>query len=725
MDKLTPEISERCQNSVLKIVALYSNGKYKDHGSAVVIKSKGVVITNYHNILGSSNFELYQGDKKIEYERVVALSKKADLLILKLKEVKGFPNIATSNSTTVGQTVYVVGNPLEYENSITKGEINGKNRIFESSEHPMGIRMENLLQISAPLSRGNSGGGLFNSEGELIGIPSCTDERGQNLNFAIPIVDVFKLIKQASNKAISQNKRLEKEIIKFHLTVIAGDFEQALSHINNCLKINKRVNYFLYNKIELLFSLNRVSEVIKVCKKAIKNNTDDETIYDYLNSAFTIAEDRIGALKVALLSFKKYPKDYITCYIVGYRYLFVSQYNKALLYFNKAKKINPKGVDHLTGLSKMYIMLERYQEACEILTKIKKHNPKDYYTLFLLSELNYKSKNFDKALEYIDEYLRKEKYPSPDHFDIDIKKEYLYPSRYEEYMGVVARIEMITSLKHYEAALKDVNELLRKYPKESYLYVCRARILLMKDETEKALENIFLAIKINPNNINAYWFLSEIYLKMNNLQEALSAIEKPLKIAPNSIQYLIIKATALFGMKRYADVVRVCRKILKFNDRHFEALDLMRKCYLERGNLKMALVYANKQLAVKPFDSMNLYNVSNILFKSGKPKEALPYLNKALECNPHIDVHILRGKINSLLGDNRSAIEDFKKADKIEKDNVDVYHYRGMAYFKTQKYSLALIDLERATHLDPFLETELGPIIAEARKLNGIINYQS
>lgn len=714
------QVYNKCSKAVLKIIS-YDKDGLETTGSAIIIKSKGVVVTNYHILRKSSSFELYEGNNLIEYKRILVSSKKDDLLIFQLKDSKNFPDIGVSIITNIGDPVFAIGNPLQYKDSITEGIINGKERIVQSYDHPMKIKTENLLQISAQISPGNSGGGLFNVEGELIGITTSTDSLGQNINFAIPIEDVLKLIRRAPKKVKYENENLEKEVVKYQLNVFNGNYKQALLHINNCLKLSKNELNFMYIKAQLLIDLNKIKSAINICKSILNNYNDDYSAFIYLISTLIRAEQIKEALRLSLIFYKKHPKDYDLCVNVGTRYIELSDYNKASLYLVKASKLNRKRSEHLIRLARMYIKQQKFSEANEILQKVIRKFPREHYALYLLSELNYSNQNFEESFKYINEYLDKEKPLRPEDFEIDLVNEFLYPTLYDNYMGVVVRIDIIASMKEYEEALFDVNYLLHYYPNESYLYVCRSRIMLMMNETEKALEDVSKALIINPNNLFAYSYRAKIYLQNNKYGKALSAIQKPLNVVPNSILYLNIKATALFGMKRYTDVLKVCRKVLKFNDRHFEALDLMRKCYLERGNLKMALVYANKQLAIKPCDSMNLYNVSNILFKSGNPKEALPYLNKALKWNPHIDVHILRGKINSLLGDNRSAIEDFKKADKIEKDNVDVYHYRGMAYFKTQKYSLALIDLENATHLDPSLETELGPIITEARKLNGLI----
>ena len=137
-----------------------------------------LIATNYHVIEGASEAFCYTNSSasKYEIEGYVAVDKEVDLVILKVKGVNK-PAIKMSTSTpTPGQKVYVLGSPKGLPATITDGIVSGL-RDWDGTK---------LIQISAPISHGSSGGAVLNANGLLVGIAVGAFEDGQNLNFAIP-----------------------------------------------------------------------------------------------------------------------------------------------------------------------------------------------------------------------------------------------------------------------------------------------------------------------------------------------------------------------------------------------------------------------------------------------------------------------------------------------------------------------------------------------------------
>jgi hypothetical protein len=133
------------------------------------------VVSNAHVVKGAKRVTVRKGDKR--YEAAVKYADDDwDLAILQVDGV-GLPacKVDPDNRVTIGQNVYAIGAPLGLENSITEGIISAKR---ENS----GIT---LLQTTAPISRGNSGGGLFDANGLLVGITTFKLMEGENLNFAV------------------------------------------------------------------------------------------------------------------------------------------------------------------------------------------------------------------------------------------------------------------------------------------------------------------------------------------------------------------------------------------------------------------------------------------------------------------------------------------------------------------------------------------------------------
>lgn len=181
--KTTPQIVEVQGRAV---VSIETN---RGQGSGFIISENGIIVTNYHVLKGahSAQVKLMNGDVYDDVS-LIAADRKKDLALIKIA-ASGLStiNLGDSDKVKAGQRVVVIGNPLGLKNTVSDGLLSAV-RDFK------GIK---LLQTSAPISPGSSGGPLFNMRGEVIGITSliCSSRWGQNLNFAIPINDVKTLIK--------------------------------------------------------------------------------------------------------------------------------------------------------------------------------------------------------------------------------------------------------------------------------------------------------------------------------------------------------------------------------------------------------------------------------------------------------------------------------------------------------------------------------------------------
>lgn len=154
------------------------NGQPLSLGSGFFVK-QGQIATNLHVVEGARRgyAKLVGKETKFNIEGYTAIDEKRDLIILKVAAV-GTETISLGNSdlAQVGETVYAVGNPRGLEGTFSDGII--------SSIRPVGS--DKLIQITAPLSPGSSGGPVLNRKGEVIGVSVLTIRNGQNLNFAIP-----------------------------------------------------------------------------------------------------------------------------------------------------------------------------------------------------------------------------------------------------------------------------------------------------------------------------------------------------------------------------------------------------------------------------------------------------------------------------------------------------------------------------------------------------------
>src|SRR3954470_19937396 len=164
-------------------------------GSGFIIDTAGVVVTNNHVIADADEINVIMNDgTKIKAERV-GVDKKTDIGVLKFKPVK--PLIAVkfgdSDKLRLGEWVIAIGNPFSLGGSVTAGIVSARNR--DISQGPY----DSYIQTDASINRGNSGGPLFNLEGEVVGVNTLiiSPTGGSiGLGFAVPSKTVAGVVDQ-------------------------------------------------------------------------------------------------------------------------------------------------------------------------------------------------------------------------------------------------------------------------------------------------------------------------------------------------------------------------------------------------------------------------------------------------------------------------------------------------------------------------------------------------
>ncbi len=155
-------------------------------GSGVIVNSDGYILTNHHVVDGAIEIKVELTDNRTFTAKVVGSDPPSDLAVLKI-DAKELPTLqlGDSDKVRVGDPVLAVGNPLGIGQTVTSGIVSAKGRQTGLSDGSF----EDFLQTDAAINRGNSGGALVNTSGELIGINSqILSPSGGNIGigFAIP-----------------------------------------------------------------------------------------------------------------------------------------------------------------------------------------------------------------------------------------------------------------------------------------------------------------------------------------------------------------------------------------------------------------------------------------------------------------------------------------------------------------------------------------------------------
>ena len=180
-------------------------------GSGVIYSKDGLIATNNHVVAGAQEIVVSLPDGKTYTGKVLGTDPNTDLAVVKIEADGDLPvaEFGDSDSLMVGEPAIAIGNPLgmEFRGSVTAGVISALNRSLD-----MGERRFRLIQTDAAITAGNSGGGMFNVAGELIGIPSMkytgsmfTGSTVEGIGMAIPINEAKDLI----NDVLSGNGNVE------------------------------------------------------------------------------------------------------------------------------------------------------------------------------------------------------------------------------------------------------------------------------------------------------------------------------------------------------------------------------------------------------------------------------------------------------------------------------------------------------------------------------------
>jgi serine protease DegQ len=168
----------------------------RSRGSAVLVRSDGVMLTNNHVIAGYDNIRALLWDGRIARASVIGADPETDLAVLKI-ELSGLPivKLADSSALRVGDQVLAIGNPYGYSQTVTSGIISALGRRDQNLS-----RFESFIQTDAAINEGNSGGALVNLAGELIGINTATlADAGfavPGISFAIPANVAEKVLQE-------------------------------------------------------------------------------------------------------------------------------------------------------------------------------------------------------------------------------------------------------------------------------------------------------------------------------------------------------------------------------------------------------------------------------------------------------------------------------------------------------------------------------------------------
>lgn len=178
------DVIEEANKAVVNVIAELE-GNEQNLGAGIIIGADGYIVTNAHVTEGAKKIFATTSDDKQYEAKLIGSDEKTDIALLKIADQEGFQaaEFADSDEVRVGNTVFAIGNPFGLGSSVSLGIISAKERDIEKGPY------DNFLQTDATINQGNSGGPLFNRQGQIVGMNTAifsADGQYAGIGFATP-----------------------------------------------------------------------------------------------------------------------------------------------------------------------------------------------------------------------------------------------------------------------------------------------------------------------------------------------------------------------------------------------------------------------------------------------------------------------------------------------------------------------------------------------------------
>jgi S1-C subfamily serine protease len=396
------------------------------NGSGFIFTEDGLIGTNYHVVDGIDSLLVKTSDGTFYDAELLIIDEKNDMAILRIKNANGtkFPTIRFANSDVlkVGQEVFAIGSPLGYEYTISQGIIAGirDNEKVSFTDPvtymPIEKNFEKVIQITAAISPGNSGGGLFNRKGDLIGITTYTYSGYGNLNFAIAINSFVYFMNSVDLANIDSNEEAKKkraESLYFSNLRLANNFKgeatynwiyvkqkDTMKTLDTFIIKQDSIAHLNFNKAETFYfkCLNIAPDSFSVYRELMdlyvycENFNKAENLYDTIKTRFQ-SDSLLGLLSSSLAN----------------AYTSSKEYKKALDFYWKMSKKDTSDIYLRYQIANIYEKMGKYNTAIKEYKKLIKRDPGYTQAYIQIGAIYYdKFQNYREAKKYLEAALDRE-----------------------------------------------------------------------------------------------------------------------------------------------------------------------------------------------------------------------------------------------------------------------------------------------------------------------------
>jgi len=291
-----PELVRKVKPAVVSIITYDSEGEPLMTGSGFFV-DQCKVVTNLHVIRGATKVEIKMLDGKgrtYPAAGILAVDTEGDLALMRVDvpQERARSIELASDLPDEGETIFVIGNPLKLEGSVSDGIVSAVREV---------PNVGRIIQITAPISHGNSGSPVFNLRGQVLGVVTVKVTNGQNINLAIAAARVRELqgenVRPFSELPARTKADLSETLYQNGLESLwLGNYESALSYFQNAVNKNpRRADAWTqvgYCKVKQ----GKNVEAIKAYERALELKPTNAEIHNKLGDAYYYAGRLLDAI---------------------------------------------------------------------------------------------------------------------------------------------------------------------------------------------------------------------------------------------------------------------------------------------------------------------------------------------------------------------------------------------------------------------------------------------
>jgi tetratricopeptide (TPR) repeat protein len=296
-----PSLVKRVKPAVVAISTYDANGEAVMTGSGFFLRP-GQVITNLHVVRGAVRAEIKTLDgkgKMFPVNGILAIDEEGDLALLSVDMPleRARTSELASELPDEGEAIFVIGNPLKLEGSVSDGIVSAVREVPNSYR---------IIQITAPISHGNSGSPVFNLRGQVLGVVTVKVTNGQNINLAIAAARVAELkagkLQPLSDVAPKGKGDVAESLYRSGIESLwLGNYDNAVGYFENAANKNPRRAEAWVQVGYCKVKQGKIQEAVRAYQQALQLKPADAEIHNKLGDAYYYS----GRLREAIESYSE------------------------------------------------------------------------------------------------------------------------------------------------------------------------------------------------------------------------------------------------------------------------------------------------------------------------------------------------------------------------------------------------------------------------------------